>query len=167
MILWLKFAHVAAIAIWSAGLICLPWLYVQRPDTRDTPEIYRLQALVRFAYVALISPAAFVAVGTGIGLIFVAGTFEAWFSLKLVLVGALVGVHILTGLVIIKLFEEGEAYPRWRFVLVTVATVAIVVAILVVVSAKPIFDFAFLGEFLATPGALGEWGGDLIPWVRR
>lgn len=167
MILWLKFVHVAAIAIWSGGLICLPWLYVQRASAPEGPELYRLQALVRFSYVAMISPAAFVAVGSGIGLIFAAGTFQPWFSLKLALVGILVVVHILTGLVIIRLFEAGEVYPRWRYAAVTVATVGVVTSILFVVSAKPIFDFGFLGNFLTTPGALGELGRDLIAWVRR
>lgn len=169
MIVWLKFIHVATIAIWCAGLICLPGLYVQRAHLRDEEALYRLQGMARFCYVVLISPAAFVAVGSGTALIFVAGTFEPWFSVKLGFVGLLVVVHILTGLVIIRLFEDGRVYPVWRFLSVTVLTLVTTVLILAVVLAKPDLDFGNWGS-LFEPGELGNLFGDrladLIPWVR-
>jgi protoporphyrinogen IX oxidase len=166
VIVWLKFVHVAAIAIWCAGLICLPGLYVQRAHVRDEQALYRLQGLVRFSYVSLISPAAFVAVASGTALIFVAGTFVPWFSLKLAFVGALVVIHLLTGLVIIRLFEEGQIYPAWRFVAVTCVTVFVTIAILVIVLAKPRLGFDDWPDLLTTPGALGELLGGFIPWAR-
>src|SRR5690606_38216610 len=57
----LKFAHIIAIAGWSAGLICLPFLYVQRRRLSGD-ALHRLHNFTRFFYVALVSPAAFVAV---------------------------------------------------------------------------------------------------------
>ena len=81
--IWLKLLHLAAIAVWSAGLICLPALYVQRAHVADKDSKHRLQAMVRFLYVAILSPAAFVAVGSGTALIFVRQSFEPWFTLKL------------------------------------------------------------------------------------
>lgn len=161
---WLKFLHIAAISIWTAGLICLPGLYVQRAHVEDDQALYRLQGLVRFAYVSLISPAAYVAVGSGIGLIFLQGTFAPWFSLKLAFVGVLVVAHILTGLVIIRLFEKGEIYPPWRFVAVTAFTVLVVLAILFVVLAKPPLHFDWLPANLFRPGSLGEHLRQFIPW---
>lgn len=153
--IWLKVVHLAAIAIWSGGLICLPGLYVQRAHVPDRQSLHRLQAMVRFLYVAVMSPAAFVAIGSGIALIFLRQTFENWFSLKLALVGVMVMIHILTGLVVIRLFDKGQVYPVWRFVAVTVVTVAVVSAILTVVLAKPDVP-NLLPRAMSEPGALGR-----------
>lgn len=163
--IWLKLLHLAAIALWSAGLICLPGLYLQRAHVRDRASKHRLQAMVRFLYVAVLSPAAFVAVGSGIVLIFVRQSFEPWFTLKLAFVGALVTIHVLTGLAIVRLFEAGNVYPVWRFVAVTAATVVVVAAILVVVLAKPDLPELLPAE-MAEPGALKRLVGGLNPFPR-
>jgi len=163
--IWLKIVHLAAIAIWSAGLICLPALYARRADVPSRASRHRLQALARFLYVAVLSPAAFVAIGSGTVLIFVRQSFEPWFSLKLALVGVLATIHILTGLVIVRLFETGNVYPFWRFVAVTVATLAVVTAILVVVLAKPALP-DLLPPAMAEPGALARLAAGLNPFRR-
>ncbi len=164
---WLKFIHMAAISIWCAGLICLPGLYAQRHRVENDEALYRLQGLVRFAYVSLISPAAFVAIGSGIGLIFLQATFVEWFSVKMAFVGVLVVIHILTGLVIIRLFEDGERYPAWRFVAVTIVTTLVTLAILIVVLAKPPLHWDWLPMDLTRPGALRDIVGEFIPWLSR
>jgi uncharacterized membrane protein len=163
--IWLKLLHLAAIAIWSAGLISLPGLYLQRAHVPDRAAKHRLQAMVRFLYVAIVSPAAFVAVASGTALIFVRQSFEPWFTLKLVFVGALATIHILTGLVILRLFEAGNVYPVWRFVTVTAATLLVVAAILVVVLAKPHLP-DLLPAQLSEPGALRRLAGGLNPFPR-
>lgn len=165
MIVWLKFLHVSAVAIWCAGLISLPGVYVQRAHVRGKDELHRLQRLVRFAYVVLVSPAAFLAIGSGIGLIFLRETYEPWFSVKLAFVGALVFIHAFTGLVIIRLFDEGEAYPVWRFVTVTAATLLIVAAILALVLGKPVFPPEGLPAALGEPGGLRRIFEGFIPWM--
>lgn len=164
MIAALKFIHISAIALWSAGLISLPGLYVQRAHVENDDALYRLQTMVRFAYVAIISPAAFIAISSGIGLIFLRETFVPWFSLKLAFVAVLVMVHVLTGLVIIRLFRDGEVYPAWRFVVVTVTTCLVVVAILFTVLAKPHLEMK-LPAVLAEPGGLKRLAEDFIPWM--
>lgn len=163
--IWLKMLHLAAIAVWSAGLVGLPGLHVRRTHVDSEDEKHRLQAMVRFLYVGIISPAAFVAVGSGTALIFVRQAFEPWLSLKLVLVGALVTIHILTGLLIIRLFEAGNVYPVWRFIAVTAATLAVTVAILFVVLAKPEVP-DLLPAALSEPGTLGAIAGGLNPFRR-
>ena len=153
--IWLKLLHIAAIAVWSAGLVCLPGLYVRRAGVPGRESKHRLQAMVRFLYVAIVSPAAFLAIGSGTALIFLRQSFEPWFSLKLAFVGIMVTIHILTGLVIVRLFEAGNVYPLWRFVAVTAATLAVVTAILIVVLAKPpLPDLHPLA--MAEPGALSR-----------
>lgn len=163
MIATLKFLHLAAIALWAAGLIGLPGLYVQRAHVRDDPELFRLQRAVRFAFVAIVSPAAFIAVASGIALSFANDVFSPWFSLKLAFVAMLAMLHVLTGLVIIRLFRKGEIYPVWRFVMVTIVSCLVVLAILIVVLAKP--DLAFeLPAILSEPGGLKRLVSDLSPW---
>lgn len=162
---WLKFVHIAAIAIWSAGLICLPGLYVQRAHVPNEPSLHRLQRLVRLLYVGAMSPAAFAGIATGTALIFLRETWAPWFGAKLVLVGVMATIHILTGLVIIRLFDEGEIYPVWRFVAVTILTLATVSAILFLVLAKPDIP-SILPPSMHEPGALKRLLGDLSPFQR-
>ncbi|MBS7742616.1 MAG: CopD family protein [Chelatococcus sp.] len=163
MMIWLKSVHIAAIAIWGAVMICLPSLYVQRAHVANKASLHRLQAMVRFLYVAIASPSAFIAIGSGTVLIFLRRSFEPWFSLKLAFVGALVALHILNGLVIIRLFEAGNVYPVWRFMAVTVLTLLIVAAILVAVLAKPAIP-DFLPHALTEPGALRRIVEGLSPF---
>ena len=163
--IWLKLLHFAAIAIWSAGLISLPSLYVRRAQVPDDESRHRLQALVRFFYVVIISPAAFVAVASGTALIFLRAAFEPWFSLKLLLVGAMVLLHVLTCLIIIRLFEVGKTYPLWRSAAATTLNSAIVGSILLVVLAKPDLP-NLMPEILNEPGGLKRLAADLNPFQR-
>ena len=111
------------------------------------------------------SPAAFIAIGSGTALIFMRQTFEPWFGMKLLFVGLMAVLHTLTGLVVLRLFDEGEVYPVWRFVAVTIVTLAVVAAVLFLVLARPDIPF-LLPAFLAEPGGLRRWLSDLIPFLR-
>ncbi|MFN3550031.1 MAG: CopD family protein [Mesorhizobium sp.] len=165
MIVWLKLLHIAAVCVWMAGLVSLPGLYVQRAGVREGERLYLLQRTVRFAFLKLMSPAAFLAITSGAALIFATGVFMPWLSAKLALVAMLVLLHTLTGLVIIRLFEEGEVYPVWRFVAVTAVTVVLIVAVLALVLAKPELDWRGLVPVVLTePGGLRRLVEDLSPW---
>ena len=162
-VVFLKFLHILAIAAWSGGLLCLPFLYAQRRRLGGD-ALFRLHNFTRFFYVALVSPAAFVAIASGTVLIFLQSTFEVWFSLKLALVGAMVMIHVLSGLVILRLFEPGQSYPGWRVVVVPAVTLCVIGGILVMVLGKPEFGrFGPLEDFFA-PGALGHMLGGVIAW---
>ena len=100
-----------------------------------------------------------------VGLIFLRETFEAWFTAKLAFVGALVTIHILTGLVIIRLFEAGNVYPVWRFAAVTATTVLVVAAILFIVLAKPDLP-DLLPDAMSEPGALRRLVEPLNPFQK-
>jgi uncharacterized membrane protein len=163
IIAFLKFVHITTIAIWAAGLISLPGLYVQRAHVKDKDSLYRLQMIVRYAYVTIISPAAFVAVASGTVLIFGQQTFAGWFSVKLLFVGMLAIIHVMTGLIIIRLFKEGETYPVWRFILATILTTAVVGVIVFVVLAKPFISLELPGE-LMRPGGLRQLAERFSPW---
>lgn len=160
---FIKFLHIMAISVWAAGLVSLPGLYVQRAKIDRDHDLYRLQKIVRFSYVGVLSPAAFIAIATGTGLIFLQNPFSAWFSMKLVFVGAMVVIHVMTGLVIIRLFDKGEVYPVWRFVFVTIVSGCVVGAILFLVLARPEAPFA-LPSGWAEPGALKRIISEISPW---
>ena len=61
MTLTLKFLHLATIAIWSAGLLGLPFLFWQRRNLQPGPDLDRLHRITRLVYVELASPAAVIA----------------------------------------------------------------------------------------------------------
>jgi putative membrane protein len=165
MIVALKFLHVTAIALWSAGLLALPFLYRQRRALEGEP-LHRIHAFTRRFYVLMVSPAAFIAIGTGTALIFYRETFTVWFSLKLLLVGVMVVIHITSGMKILNLFEPEGRYSAWRATFVTTLSVTIVSAILSVVLAKPQFGPGDPFGDLFAPGRLGEIAGGLISWAK-
>lgn len=157
-----KFIHIVAIAFWACGLIALPFLYRERPRTREGADLHRLHRFVRVFYTAMLSPAAFVAVGSGIVLIFLQQTFEAWFSAKMLLVAIMVLLHVTSGLLILKLFEPGAHYHTARFILVTILNVTVVTAILALVLGKPqLWDGGEIAAWFR-PGALGDWAGSYL-----
>lgn len=164
MIAILKFVHIAAIAIWTAGLISLPSLYVQRAHVENDDALYRMQRMTRFAFVVLISPAAFIAVASGIALSFMREVFAPWFSWKLAFVGLLAIFHVFSGLVVIRLFKKGEVYPAWRFVVATASCCAVVLAILILVLAKEAPQFN-LPAVMYEPGGLQRLLEPFNPWA--
>ena len=162
---WMKFLHITAISVWCGSLICLPGLYVQRTHVANEASLHRLHGLVRFLYVAVTSPAAFVGIASGTALVFLRETYQPWFAAKLAFVGLLATIHALTGLVIIRLFDEGEVYPVWRFVAVTALTLLTVSVVLFLVLSKPDLP-SVLPAALAEPGALRRIIGGLNPFPR-
>jgi len=162
---WLKMLHVAGITLWAAGLVVLPFLYIQRKRLVEH-DLYRLHGFTRFFYVALLSPAAFVAIGSGTVLIFWQQTFAPWFSVKLLLVGLLMTIHIVSGLIILRLFEPEGKYRPWRMWTTLGLTLGVVSAILVLVLGKPDLGRDHGWEAFFAPGALGEMAQPIIAWMR-
>ncbi len=150
-----KFLHIAAISLWAAGLICFPFLNRQRNDTGTSTDLHRLHSMTRFFYVVLLSPAAFVAIGSGTALIFLRQTFTEWFSIKLLMVGLLAVIHLLTGRVLLRSFDKAATVTPWHYPAMTGVTITVVAAILLVVLAKPHLEWRADGGLFA-PGGLRE-----------
>jgi protoporphyrinogen IX oxidase len=162
----LKFLHAATIALWAAGLLALPFIYRQRPGLQGD-DLHRLHAFTRYFYVGFVSPAAFVATGTGTALIFLRETFTPWFSLKLLLVVMMTGIHLLSGLLILRLFEPRGRYSRRRFVTLVSVTLLVVGSILTLVLAKPAIPRLQPLEDFFEPGSLEETVTSIIAWMKR
>jgi uncharacterized membrane protein len=158
--LLLKFVHLAAIAIWSAGLIVLPFMFRQRRILDLGGELDRLHRMTRFVYVEIASPAAFVAIASGTALIFLQGTFQEWFSTKMLLVAALAILHVVAGLVLGRLFLADGRFGRVPYVVLSSAYIVLITAIIWIVLAKPHIDSNQFATELFRPGALGQFFGD-------
>lgn len=152
----LKFIHLAAIALWSGGLLALPFLFWQRRALAAGPELDRLHRIVRLVYVEMTSPAAFVAIASGTALIFLQATFEEWFSIKMVLVGIMAMLHVVAGLVVHQLFSPKGRFGRFSFVALAGTYAVLIVAILWVVLAKPQIDSNQFAAHLFEPGGLSR-----------
>jgi protoporphyrinogen IX oxidase len=157
--LLLKFVHLAAISIWSAGLIVLPFMFRQRGPLDPGWELDRLHRMTRFVYVEIASPAAVVAIGSGTALIFLQATFQEWFSTKLVLVGAMAMLHVVAGLVLGRLFLADGRFGRASCVALSSAYIVLITAIIWIVLAKPHIDSNRFATDLFRPGALGQFFG--------
>lgn len=157
MTTFLKFAHLASIAIWSGGLLALPFLFWQRRTLTAGPDLDRLHRVTRLIYVELTSPAAFIAIGTGTALIFLQATFVEWFSVKMVLVGVMAMLHVLGGLVLLQLFSPTGRFGRLSYVALMSAYAVVIAGILWMVLAKPQIDSNAIAAHLFEPGALGRW----------
>ena len=158
----LKFLHIATISIWAGGLIVLPFLFWQRRSLVAGPELDQLHRLARFVYVKMTSPAAFLAICSGAVLIFLSATFHKWFTLKLLLVGILAMLHVLAGLIAVRIFETGRRFGWFSFVSLTCAYVVLIIAIIWVVLAKPHIDSKQFATDLLAPGGLGQFFGEII-----
>ena len=153
----LKFIHLAAITIWSAGLIVLPFLFWQRRTLRAGMDLERLHRMTHFVYVGMASPAAFIAIGSGTALIFLQATFQEWFTIKMVLVGAMVMLHVAAGLVLARIFLPDGRFGRMSYVALSSAYCVLIIAIVWVVLAKPHIDSNQFATALFEPGALGQF----------
>lgn len=156
MITLFKFLHIAAIALWSAGLLVLPLLIVQRRRITGAADAEHLYRVTRFVFIALTSPAAVVAIGTGTALIFLQATFNEWFTLKMVLVGSMAMLHVLAGVLVTGMYTRGRRIGPVGFWALTVAYAALIVGVLWVVLAKPVIDSGEIGKELFAPGELKQ-----------
>lgn len=124
MYFWLKFGHIAAVAIWFTGLFLLPRLFIAGQAGAA--------ATGKMLYFAVMTPAAAVAVALGLVLIIAFGFDGAWLPAKLSVVALAVLLHIYLG-VSLDAADRG-AQPRrpvlhrvlnWLPVLLFLAIVAL------------------------------------------
>lgn len=152
----LKFLHIATIAVWSAGLLVMPLLMLQRRRITETAEAEQLYRITRFVFVAMTSPAAVVAIGTGTALIFLQATFNEWFTLKMVLVGAMAMLHVTAGVLLAGMYTGGRRIGPFGAWALTAGYAVLIVGVLWVVLAKPAIDSGQFGKELFAPGELKE-----------
>ena len=152
--LWLKFLHIGGLLIWVAGLLYLPSMFWAHHRVGDQQEFARIRMASRFAYMGIVSPAAFVAVGAGLALLFLADALHPWMFLKLIAVGVLVMAHMQYGYVLGHLATEVADAPTARVRFIHAAVAVSVLAIFWLVLAKPDITTRAFPEWLTEPGIL-------------
>lgn len=146
-----KFGHIAALLVWCAGLIALPIMLAQHQHGDGQDRYARVRKFTHYSYTRLVTPAAVIAVGAGIVLIFLRETFVPWFFAKMVFVGALVVLHALIGGIVIRMGEERGDVIAPRPLVPVVLVIGVIVAILALVLAKPVISPGSAPEWLQSP----------------
>jgi protoporphyrinogen IX oxidase len=152
--MWLKFLHVAGLSLWLGGLLYLPAMLWAHHKVEDQQDFARIRMASRFVYMGLASPAAFVAIGAGAALLFVADALHPWMFLKLAAVGVLVIAHMQYGYVLARLAREEARAPTLRVRLIGLLVLASAAAALWLVLAKPVVGTGFIPDPLLEPGIL-------------
>ena len=153
MIATVKFLHIAALAIWCAGLVSLPLLLSRHDRDEEQADYARLRLLTHKAYVMIVTPAAVLTIALGTALIFLRGVFVPWMFAKLVAVGVLVILHAWIGhITLIEGERQGNyAPPRYFPALALTITVAATMTILTLVLGKPQMSATLAPDWLAKP----------------
>ena len=165
MIALTKALHVAALALWCAGLIALPLVmqhYGRGPRGRSQAGFSEFRLLSHRAYTRVVTPAAVIAIAAGTALIFMVGIDAPWLMAKLVVVAGMVLLHAWLGHLIARTGEERGHYRMPSPLPALVALVVLMALVLWLVLAKP--DLAAPVELL--PDWLRQPRGRELPsWL--
>lgn len=107
--LTLKALHIAFVISWFAGIFYLPRLFVNAAMVEDDSTRQHL-CLMQTKLYRFMSLLGFLAVGFGLALLFSNSDYffaQKWMHLKLLLVAALIGYHLMCGRYV-RLFNEGK-----------------------------------------------------------
>jgi len=133
-----KALHIAALALWCAGLIALPLMLGKHRADEAQADYARLRLLTHDSYILIVTPAAVVAIAAGTLLIYLRGAFEPWMFAKLVAVGMLVALHALVGHTVVLMSERRGEYAPPSSVPLVSGSIATMVVVLLLVLAKPV-----------------------------
>ncbi|MBE7184047.1 MAG: CopD family protein [Methylobacterium mesophilicum] len=151
MIALVKFAHIAALVVWSAGLVGLPLVLAKHSPDKPQFDYARLRIVTHYAYTRIVTPAAVLAIAFGTALIFLRGVFVPWLFVKLMVVGLLVALHAYVGHVTLVLGEEkGEVDTPGPTPLVGAGLVAMLLILLLVLG-KPVLGPELFPAWLLEP----------------
>lgn len=146
-----KAVHIAALVIWCGGLIALPLMLSQHDPAVSAKDYDIIRRATHHAYTLCVTPAAVIAVIAGTWLIFLREVFTPWLYAKLAFVALLVVAHAFVGHVLANVAEEpGEHTPPRPWLPIGTIFVPIL-AILVLVLAKPDLSFITFPEWLSEP----------------
>jgi len=132
-----KALHIAALILWCAGLIALPLVLAKHDKDEAQADYARLRRITHYGYTRIMTPAAVVAITAGTALIFLRGAFVPWMFAKLVAVGLLVALHALIGHTVVQMSERRGDYVPPSAIPLLGATMAIMIAVLLLVLGKP------------------------------
>ena len=155
---YLKAVHIAALALWCAGLLALPLILSQYEPGFSRDRFLTIRHYTHLTYTVGLTPAAVVAVVSGTWLIFLRDALEPWMFAKLVLVAGLVALHAWAGHVLDAVAETPGEHRAPHAALPLGLALLLMLAILSLVLAKP--DLGWI----AFPPWLTETQGGQLPF---
>ena len=135
---YLKALHISTLLIWCAGLFYLPGLFAVHPQVTNSRDFRRLRAMTRFTFVAVVSPAAVVAVVSGTALVFASQVEGNWMAVKLGVVSLMVFFHLYCGRLLAKLGAEPAARPAEAHLLLLLPPLVLIPIVFWLVLGKPL-----------------------------
>lgn len=136
--LWFLLIHIAAMLFWCASVLYIPAVIVLhhgRDKAMTAPG--ERGSIARFIFTNIASPAALLAIAAGTAVFLIDYTVEPWLVAKLTLVTALVVVHALMGLFLLKVDEDPGRPVLVQCWLFALAFIVLMIGIITIVLAKP------------------------------
>ena len=160
LVVTFKMVHVAALMVWCAGLVLLPLALSLHTAMPNQQRFNRVRLLTHVAYTQIVTPAAVIAVGAGLLLLFLLGVFEPWFGAKLLAVSLLVVCHAWAGHQVSQIAERRGCYEGASGVRAALGNVAVMIGILVLVLWKPEIPEEVMPDWLRSPYGARLWVDD-------
>lgn len=154
----MKALHVATLALWTGGLFALPLMLSRHDPAIGQADFSRIRRATHYSYTLAVTPAAVIAIASGLVLVFLREVFVPWMFAKLVFVALLVTFHAWVGGTLVKVAEAEGAHIPPEPLLPLLLLLVPVLAILLLVLAKP-----ELGD-LPLPGWLMQPRGGHLPF---
>lgn len=133
----IKAIHVSAIAVWCAGILALPFILAHHEPAIGQSDYGRIRHYTHWSYSYGITPAAVLAVASGTLLVFLRDTFVPWMFLKLAFVSVMLVSHAWIGHAIIAQAEDPGSHRAPHPALTAGLALLPILAVLVLVLAKP------------------------------
>jgi protoporphyrinogen IX oxidase len=133
---WLKFFHIAAMAVWFTGLFFLPRVFVTRERFAEPGDDRHLAAMGKTLYFGVMTPAGVVTVLLGIVLMSY-GFDGAWLPIKLGLVAVVVLLHIYIGQLLFDLRLGHARHGAWLYRILNWCPLLLLLGIAALAAAKP------------------------------
>ncbi len=135
--LWVKAFHIISIVCWFAGIFYLPRLFVYHAMAEDQATREHLKVMERKLY-RFMSMFAVTSVVLGVWLLSYNWEYywqSVWFIIKLLLVLALIGYHVICGQYVKRLADDsdqrGHVFYRWFNELPVFVLFAVVILVVV------------------------------------
>lgn len=133
---WLKFFHIAAMAIWFTGLFFLPRLFITNAREGASTDEGDLEAIGRTLFFGIMTPAGVVTVALGIALI-AYGFDGPWLPAKLVLVAVAVLLHVYLGQLLLDLGRGHARHGAFLYRVLSWGPLLLLLGIAALAAAKP------------------------------
>lgn len=134
--LWLKAFHIIMVVSWFAGLFYLPRLFVNHAMATEPAEIARLKLMEGKLY-RFVTPIAWLAIVSGMGLWLAYGFSGGWLDVKVALVAALYAYHHYCGMLVKRFAADENARGHVFYRFFNEIPVIILTVVVILVTVKP------------------------------